>query len=180
MKFGDLAIFAKVGWEILEIRLRYSYLAPVCILLGCDKLQTGASLRLRFPRRARPPAPPAETGHGHPARASRTGSAPHTGHTPGTGIFCACYALPAGRTAAPATTLRPRHRTPGARRGRPARPRWHQAGRTAQPGTGGPRHVRRARHIARQPGHVIADAIRWRRPTCPTQVSARPRHVRDP
>ena len=44
MKFGDLAIFAKVGWEILEIRLQYSYLAPVCILLGCDKLQTGASL----------------------------------------------------------------------------------------------------------------------------------------
>ena len=39
MKFGDLAIFAKVGWEILEIRLRYSYLAPVSILF---RLQTGA------------------------------------------------------------------------------------------------------------------------------------------
>ena len=39
MKFGDLAIFAKVGWDILEIRLRYSYLAPVSILF---RLQTGA------------------------------------------------------------------------------------------------------------------------------------------
>ena len=39
MKFGDLAIFAKVGWEILEIRLRYSYLAPVSILF---RLQTVA------------------------------------------------------------------------------------------------------------------------------------------
>jgi hypothetical protein len=39
MKFGDLAIFAKVGWDILENRLRYSYLAPVSILF---RLQTGA------------------------------------------------------------------------------------------------------------------------------------------
>ena len=46
MKFGDLAIFAKVGWEILEIRLRYSYLAPVSILLVSDRMQTGASCRL--------------------------------------------------------------------------------------------------------------------------------------
>ena len=46
MKFGDLAIFAKVGWDILEKRLRYSYLAPVSILF---RLQTGAVLG--YPRK---------------------------------------------------------------------------------------------------------------------------------
>ena len=54
MKFGDLAIFAKVGWEILEIRLRYSYLAPVSILF---RLQTGAVGEAR-------PHPHTQTVHG--------------------------------------------------------------------------------------------------------------------
>ena len=47
MKFGDLAIFAKVGWDILENRLRYSYLAPVSILF---RLQTYSKSYLAQPR----------------------------------------------------------------------------------------------------------------------------------